>query len=86
MTARTRELFALIPAALLVTAGYFALFFTGVVSPEVAVWIVAAFALLFPIWFFRYARSLWMGFDHYWDPTPGEKATRSGTATKGSAR
>ncbi len=58
--------------ALLVTVGYFALFFSGVVSPEAAVWIVAAIALLFPVWFFRYARSLWMGFDHYWDPTPEE--------------
>ena len=55
--------------ALLVTLFYFALFFGGVVSPQAALWIVTAFALVFPIWFFRYARSLWMGFDHYWDPT-----------------
>jgi uncharacterized protein (DUF983 family) len=55
--------------ALLVTLFYFALFFSGVVSPQTALWLVAAFALAFPIWFFRYARSLWMGFDHYWDPT-----------------
>ncbi len=41
--------------ALLVTASYFALFFSGIVSPEAAVWIVAAFAVLFPICFFRYA-------------------------------
>ena len=27
-----------------------------------------AFAVVFPIWFFRYARRRWMGFDHYWDP------------------
>lgn len=27
-----------------------------------------AFAILFPIWFFRYARSLWLGFDHFVDP------------------
>ncbi len=55
--------------ALLVTLFYFALFFSGVVSPQEALWTVTAFALVFPIWFFRYARSLWMGFDHYWDPT-----------------
>jgi uncharacterized protein (DUF983 family) len=55
--------------ALLVTVFYFALFFSGIVSPQTALWIVTAFALVFPIWFFRYARSLWMGFDHYWDPT-----------------
>jgi uncharacterized protein (DUF983 family) len=55
--------------ALLVTAMYFALFFSQAVSPEAALWIVTAFAVVFPIWFFRYARSLWLGFDHYWDPT-----------------
>jgi uncharacterized protein (DUF983 family) len=55
--------------ALLVTLFYFALFFSEVVSPQTALWIVTAFAFVFPIWFFRYARSLWMGFDHYWDPT-----------------
>jgi uncharacterized protein (DUF983 family) len=54
--------------ALLVTLFYFALFFSGVVSPQAGLWIVTAFALVFPIWFFRYARSLWMGFDHFWDP------------------
>ena len=35
-----------------------------------------AFVILFPLFFFRYARSLWVGFDQFWDPrdTPsGEK-------------
>jgi uncharacterized protein (DUF983 family) len=54
--------------ALLVTLFYFALFFSGAVSPQTALWIVTAFALVFPIWFFRYARSLWLGFDYFWDP------------------
>ena len=57
--------------ALLVTVGYFALFFSGLVDPQQALWIVAVGALIFPLWFFRYARSLWLGFDHFWDPTPG---------------
>lgn len=56
--------------ALLVTVFYFTLFFTGWVSPQQALWIVAGFAVVFPLWFFRYARSMWLGFDHYWDPTP----------------
>jgi uncharacterized protein (DUF983 family) len=59
--------------ALLVTAFYFLLFFTGWVPPERALWIVAAFAVVFPLWFFRYARSLWLGFDHFWDPTSPDK-------------
>ncbi len=29
-----------------------------------------AFVLLFPLWFFRYARSLWLGMDQYFDPVP----------------
>lgn len=30
-------------------------------------WGTLAFCLLFPLWFFRYARSLWLSMDHYWD-------------------
>ncbi len=63
--------------AMLVTIGYVTLLFSEALSPQAAFWCVAAFAILFPIWFFRYARSLWLGFDHYWDPPtddpfPGE--------------
>ena len=28
-----------------------------------------AFCLLFPLWFFRYARSIWLGFDLLFDPS-----------------
>jgi uncharacterized protein (DUF983 family) len=62
--------------ALLVTASYFALFAGGWTSPRTALWIVAGIALVFPIWFFRYARSLWLGFDHYWDPVENQSAER----------
>jgi hypothetical protein len=60
--------------ALLVTVGYMGLVFSGLAAPQTALWIVTGLALVFPLWFFRYARSLWMGFDHYWDPTEGEAA------------
>jgi hypothetical protein len=30
---------------------------------------------MFPMWFFRYARSLWLGFDQYVDPRKGESGT-----------
>ncbi len=30
--------------------------------------VIVAFVLLFPLWFFRYARSLWLGFDQFVDP------------------
>ena len=32
-----------------------------------------AFVVLFPTWFFRYARSLWLGFDQFIDPRAGEQ-------------
>ncbi len=54
--------------AVLVTGGYFALYFSRVVSPDAALWICLAFCLLFPLWFFRYARSLWLGIDYSFDP------------------
>ena len=41
--------------AVLVTLFYFALFYSGVVSAQAGLWIVTGFALVFPIWFFRYA-------------------------------
>ncbi len=72
--------------ALLVTIFYFVLFFTGWTSPQTALWIVAAFAVLFPLWFFRYARSLWLGFDQYWDPTPIETAKRQPAGQESEAK
>lgn len=42
-------------------------FGTDIPRPQVLA-ITVAVAILFPIWFFRYARSLWMGFDQFHDP------------------
>lgn len=30
--------------------------------------IILGFVVVFPLWFFRYARSLWLGFDEFADP------------------
>jgi uncharacterized protein (DUF983 family) len=54
--------------AVLVLVIYFSLFFTGKISENVILGVTLAVAVLFPIWFFRYARSIWLGFDYYWDP------------------
>jgi len=54
--------------ALIVTAAFFALFFTQVLPQRTVLAILMAFCVAFPLWFFRYARSLWLGFDQYWDP------------------
>ena len=37
---------------------------------------LSAFAILFPTWFFRYARALWIAFDEHWDPWPNEEEVR----------
>jgi uncharacterized protein (DUF983 family) len=37
---------------------------------QVVVWSV--FAVLFPLWSFRYSKALWLALDHLVDPTGGE--------------
>ncbi|HWB11585.1 MAG TPA: DUF983 domain-containing protein [Pirellulales bacterium] len=54
--------------ALVVTATYFTLYFATSLNDRVVVGGLLVFIVLFPLWFFRYARSLWLGFDQYWDP------------------
>jgi hypothetical protein len=63
--------------ALLVTLGYFMLYFSGLTSDRTTLVSITALALLFPLWFFRYARSLWLGFDHFWDPMAGDPAAET---------
>lgn len=54
--------------ALIVTIAYFALYFGTELSDRTLLVGLMVFIVLFPLWFFRYARSLWLGFDQYWDP------------------
>jgi hypothetical protein len=54
--------------ALVVTVGYLAMFFADKPSAGARLAILGAFCLLFPLWFFRYARSLWLAMDVYLDP------------------
>src|SRR2546421_8802517 len=58
---------------LLVTATYLSLFLTTDVSPELLLWGLVAFCGLFPLWFFRYARALWLAMDLYFDPAKEER-------------
>ena len=68
---------------LIIVAIYFATFITNQVTPDILptilspkqsylLWILAAIAILFPAWFFRYARGLWLAFDIYFDPVEKE--------------
>ncbi len=61
--------------ALICTVLYMSLMFNRRVEQWQLVTLTLTIALLFPIWFFRYARSLWLGFDQYMDPRQGEAGT-----------
>lgn len=54
---------------LLVIVLYFTFFFTELLTDRQLLIFMTAFALFFPVWFFRYARALWIAFDELWDPT-----------------
>jgi len=54
--------------ALIVVCAYFGLYFATELTGAQLLWGLTAFSLLFPLWFFRYARSLWIAFDELWDP------------------
>ena len=61
--------------AMIITVTFFSLFLGAGISPDVLLWPLAAFSVLFPLWFFRYARSLWVGFDQFFDPQVAETGT-----------
>jgi len=45
---------------LIATGAFVLLVFGYGVNKEIAVWSCVAFTTLFPLWFFRYARSIWL--------------------------
>lgn len=59
--------------ALLVVVIYFSLFYLDWLGDTPLLVVSLLVALLFPVWFFRYARSLWIAFDEHWDPWPNEE-------------
>ncbi|MFO0913320.1 MAG: DUF983 domain-containing protein [Pirellulales bacterium] len=56
--------------ALISAFAYPILLFSGTLHRQQTFAVTIAFVILFPLWFFRYARSLWLGFDYFWDRTP----------------
>ena len=62
--------------SLLVVIVYFSLYFGTNLSGQPLLIILGIFALVFPIWFFRYARALWIAFDEKFDPWPSEDEVR----------
>ena len=61
--------------AMIVAIGYPLLRFNQVLPNQWLMPLTMAVAVLFPVWFFRYARALWIGFDQYWDPRQDEPET-----------
>ena len=62
--------------AALVVVMYFGLYFSDTLSGKPLLAAMTAFSVLFPLWFFRYARGLWIAFDERWDPWPNEEEAR----------
>lgn len=65
--------------------GYFLLDATTdlTLTQELLVW--SAFSIAFPLWFFRYSRSLWMALDHVFSPEPTTlKVVRQAPSRTGS--
>jgi hypothetical protein len=58
--------------ALIIAVGYPLLHFAAGIPPRPLLIGGLAFCVLFPLWFFRYARSLWIGFDQFFDPSHSE--------------
>jgi len=55
---------------LIAMAGYFVLWNTTTISTagQLALWV--PFVVLFPLWFFRYSRSLWLALEYLLNPEP----------------
>lgn len=62
--------------AVLVVIAYFSLYFSETLTGDQLLVVLTAFGVLFPLWFFRYARGLWIAFDERWDPWPNEEEAR----------
>lgn len=67
--------------ALLVMVIFFSLFLSKTMTSRQLLWTLTSFCLVFPLWFFRYSRALWIAFDERWDPWPNDEERRALTGT-----
>lgn len=56
--------------AILASAAFIGLNLVQALRPPLLLALCILFCAGFGCWFFRYARSLWLAFDQYWDPQP----------------
>jgi uncharacterized protein (DUF983 family) len=52
------------------------LFYGKLVTGRSSLAALCVFTIVFALWFFRYARSLWIAFDERWDPWPNDEERR----------
>jgi len=62
--------------AVLVVAIYFGCYFTETLTGKQLLVALTGLIVIFPLWFFRYARSIWIAFDELFDPWPNEQEQR----------
>lgn len=62
--------------AVLVVVIYFGLYISQAMDNQQRLITLGVFSLLFPLWFFRYARAMWIAMDEHFDPWPNEKEQR----------
>jgi len=62
--------------ALLVVVFYCSMFFAEAMTGKQLIIVLTLFIFLFPLWFFRYARALWLAFDEKFDPWPNDQEAR----------
>ena len=62
--------------ALVLAVAYPVLLFRYRLDEQLLLFGSLTFAVLFPILFFPFSRSLWLGFDQYWDPRPGTEGSK----------
>lgn len=55
---------------MIMLAAYFGFYFSEVLTSGQSLVVLSVFCLLFPLWFFRYSRALWIAFDECLDPWP----------------
>jgi uncharacterized protein (DUF983 family) len=63
--------------AMLVLVMYFTMYYRDWLTGRDRLVVLTLFAILFPMWFFRYARAFWMAFDERWDPWPKDEGAGS---------
>jgi len=67
--------------AIAVTVAYLALHVGAGFSNRALAAPLAGFCILFPLYFFRYARALWLALDSFLDPVGFETGTNDGSAS-----